>query len=135
MTVTGIDAISSYHAHIYFDGDGERERASRLRERIGERFAVRMGRWHERPIGPHELPMYQVAFDLETFTRLLPWLMLNRDGLTVLVHPNTGMPRRDHLTHALWLGRKLEIIDPAQLPEQAPREYETAQNTTPTLPA
>ena len=35
--------------------------------------------------------------------------MLNREGLTVLVHPNTGDAYRDHAEHALWLGAKLAL--------------------------
>jgi DOPA 4,5-dioxygenase len=43
------------------------------------------------------------------FPALVPWLMLHRDGLTVLVHPNSGRPRDDHLSHALWLGQVLPV--------------------------
>jgi DOPA 4,5-dioxygenase len=35
--------------------------------------------------------------------------MLNRQGLSVLVHPNTGRSLDDHLVHALWLGDRLSI--------------------------
>ena len=35
--------------------------------------------------------------------------MLNRDGLTVFVHPGTGDDLADHRDHALWLGEKLEL--------------------------
>jgi len=40
---------------------------------------------------------------------LLPWLMLNRDGLTVLVHPETGDDYTDHSAHAVWLGAMLPL--------------------------
>jgi DOPA 4,5-dioxygenase len=80
-----------------------------LRQRIGERFSVQLGRWHDVPVGPHTAAMYQVAFATEVFASLVPWLMLNRAGLTVLVHPNTLAPRDDHLLHALWLGPPLPL--------------------------
>jgi DOPA 4,5-dioxygenase len=35
--------------------------------------------------------------------------MLNRRGLDILVHPNTGDTYEDHATHALWLGEKLKL--------------------------
>ena len=53
--------------------------------------------------------MYQVAFGVDQFATLVPFLMINRRGLRVLVHPNTGAPRDDHVLHALWLGAPLAI--------------------------
>jgi DOPA 4,5-dioxygenase len=108
-TPQGSRAITSYHAHVYWGGPDERERALRIRQWIGERFEVAMGRVHDKPVGPHTVPMYQVAFTTEVFTRLTPWLMLNRLGLSVLIHPNTGRARDDHLIHALWLGAPLAV--------------------------
>jgi DOPA 4,5-dioxygenase len=117
MDVSSISRIVSYHAHIYFKDAEERETASALREAIAARFAVKLGRWRKDPVGPHERPMYQVAFSPEVFATFLPWLMLNRRGLAILIHPNTGAPRRDHQVHALWLGEILAIMRPEDLPE------------------
>ena len=104
-----IRAIESYHAHVYFDGPEARERAAMLREQIAARFSVQMGRWREEPVGPHPMAMYQVAFEAGLFPILVPWLMLNRQGLTIVVHPNTDRPKDDHLIHALWLGGILPL--------------------------
>jgi len=109
-----LDAITSYHAHVYYEA-ATREDAALVRERLAERFAVQLGRWHDRPVGPHPQPMYQIAFAVEVFPTLVPWLMLNRLGLAVLVHPNTDNPRDDHLVHALWMGRML-TLDVSGLP-------------------
>jgi hypothetical protein len=38
-----------------------------------------------------------------------PWLMLNRDGLTVLLHPETGDDYVDHTDHAAWFGSMLPL--------------------------
>ncbi len=137
MPPAPISDIVSYHAHIYFRDTAEREAAEVLRGQIGERFSVQLGRWHDRQIGPHDRPMYQVAFGTEVFAQFVPWLMLNRAGLTILVHPNTNNPRRDHLVHALWLGEMLPIVRPEQLPDlsNAAKEEQVVPNTSPTLPA
>jgi DOPA 4,5-dioxygenase len=104
-----ISRTESYHAHIYFDGPEARAQAMMLRDEIAARFRVQMGRVHDRPVGPHPLPMYQVAFETAAFEKLVPWLMLNRRGLSVVVHPNTDRVRDDHLVHALWLGTALPL--------------------------
>jgi aromatic ring-cleaving dioxygenase len=101
--------IVSWHAHVYFDPASTRPQADRVRGGIAERFVVQLGRWHEVPIGPHTQAMYQVAFDVEVFAGLVPWLALHREGLSVLVHPNTLAPRADHLIHAIWLGPSLPL--------------------------
>jgi aromatic ring-cleaving dioxygenase len=53
---------------------------------------------------PHTQSMFQIAFPASLFASFLPWLMLNREGLSVLVHPETGDDYRDHSAHAAWLG-------------------------------
>ena len=35
--------------------------------------------------------------------------MLERRGLTVLVHPETGHDLEDHRDRALWMGRVLDL--------------------------
>lgn len=95
--------IRSYHAHVYYDAAGK-EAAARLRAEVERRFAVEVGRWHDDPVGPHPTGSYQIAFAPEVFAALVPWLALNRAGLTVLVHPNTGDDLADHRDRAMWLG-------------------------------
>lgn len=100
--------IRGYHAHIYYD-EASRDLAAQLREQIERSFAVEMGRWRDQPVGPHPQSMYQVKFEPGEFPRIVPWLMLNRAGLTILVHPETGDAYMDHAENALWLGAKLPL--------------------------
>ncbi|HEY3144712.1 MAG TPA: DOPA 4,5-dioxygenase family protein [Dongiaceae bacterium] len=130
-----VSAITSYHAHIYYDLGEARERAERLRTLIGERFVARIGAWHDELVGPHLKPMYQVAFAVELFPRIVPWLMLNRMGLSILVHPNTRRPRDDHLVNPLWLGEALPLKGEILPVEVGPEKVEELPppNTSPTL--
>ena len=100
--------IQGYHAHIYYD-PASHETAARLREAIERGFEVVMGRWRDEPVGPHPQSMYQVKFNPGEFVRIVPWLMLNRSGLTILVHPETDNAYLDHAENALWLGQKLDL--------------------------
>lgn len=100
--------ITSFHAHVYYEAD-TRDVAAQVREGLAAEFEVTLGRWHDRPIGPHPQAMYQVSFAVEQFGAVVPWLMLNRSRLDILVHANTGDDVADHTDHALWLGDKLPL--------------------------
>ena len=101
-----VAVIASWHAHVYFDAP-RRDAAWALREVIVTALAGRMemGRFHERPVGPHPMWSYQLAFAPAQFAAVVVWLTLNRGVLDVFVHPNTGDALGDHRDRALWLGR------------------------------
>lgn len=100
--------IGGFHAHVYY-GPATKRVAERVRSALERRFSVVLGRWHDVPVGPHDQAMYQVAFEPEEFARVVPWLMLHREGLSILVHPETGDDYEDHATHSLWLGTPLPL--------------------------
>jgi DOPA 4,5-dioxygenase len=101
--------ISGYHAHLYYDPQ-TRPFAEQLRAAIADRFPrARIGNWHDEPVGPHPVAMYQLAFAAEDFRLIVPWLMLNRENLNVLVHPLTDDSVADHTRFALWLGSPLPL--------------------------
>jgi aromatic ring-cleaving dioxygenase len=108
--VKDIAAIKDYHVHVYYDPAKSRGRAERLRERVAAAFPqAKLGRWHDEMVGPHPQSMYQIAFPAGMLAAFVPWLMLNRDGLTVLLHPETGDDYTDHSAHAAWFGAVLPL--------------------------
>src|ERR1700743_2738996 len=112
---------SSFHPRVYYHPPPTRAEAERLRQWIGERFSVTLGRWHDVRVGPHDRPMFQVAFANEVFPALVPWLMLNHASLSVLIHPNTDNPRRDHTENSMWIGTPL-AVHADQLPDHSSAE-------------
>lgn len=96
--------IESWHAHLYFDPP-EKSAIETLTERVRSAFPdVEIGRVHERPVGPHPRGSCQLAFGPALFGTLVPWLVLERGGLTVFLHPNTGETVPDHRDRAVWIG-------------------------------
>ena len=110
MADLDVALIRSWHAHVYIDA-ARRDRAWAFRERVVERFgaAIEMGRFHERPVGPHPQWSYQITFAPDRFAELVGWLALNHGALDLFVHPNTADEVRDHRDCAIWLGRSYAL--------------------------
>lgn len=109
VNVMNADQIKDWHAHIYFD-EASRDAAWALRERIEKNFPIEMGRFHERPVGPHPRFSYQVGVKNEQFLPFMSWLTLNRGDLTVFIHPNTGHDLEDHRDRAIWMGQQVPLV-------------------------
>lgn len=95
--------IHSYHAHVYFDASTLAQ-ARALCEAAARTFALKMGRVHERPVGPHPDWSCQLTVAVADIGAVLGWLALNRKGLVVFLHPETGHDLADHSEHAIWMG-------------------------------
>ena len=95
--------IRDFHAHIYFNPD-EVDEARALGASASAKFGVAEGHYHLRPVGPHPRGSCQLAFGSELFARVIPWLIVNRRGLTVFAHAESGDAMKDHTEHVLWLG-------------------------------
>jgi aromatic ring-cleaving dioxygenase len=103
-----MDELKGYHAHVYFDA-ATRPIAERLRDTIAGKFTVEAGAFADEPRGPHPVPQFNMIFEEPEFGRLVPWLILNREGLNVLVHPLSGDNYDDHSKYAMWLGTPVPL--------------------------
>lgn len=97
-----------YHAHIYYDA-ASKAKATALRAKLIETFKVEAGAFSDPPIGPHPISQFNIMFEAPEFQNVVPWLMLNRDGLDVLVHPLTDSSYNDHTAFAMWLGNPVAL--------------------------
>jgi aromatic ring-cleaving dioxygenase len=115
--------IDGYHAHVYYDA-ATRPVAERLADAIAKNFTVEIGGFFDEPVGPHPIANLQIIFAPAAFAAVVPWLMLNRNGLDVLIHPLTDDSVRDHDSDGAWLGKpvplKLHVLRPTYEPELLP---------------
>jgi aromatic ring-cleaving dioxygenase len=119
----GSPEVLGYHAHVYYDS-GTRSRAEQLRETIAGALGVDVRELSDEPRGPHPVPQFRFSFAAAQFDTIVPWLMFNRQGLDVLVHPLTDNSYDDHSRYAVWLGApvalRLGTLRPTYSAEQYP---------------
>ena len=100
--------IKGYHAHVYYSA-ATRNIAEGLRDTIVKNFNVEPGAFSDEPRGPHPISQFNIIFQTGEFQKIVPWLMLNRRGLDVLIHPLTESSYDDHSKNALWLGMPVAL--------------------------
>ena len=100
--------IHGYHAHVYYAAE-TLPVAEGVRGALAERFPVELGAFSGAQVGPHPVPQFQIIFTEAQFQHVVPWLMLNREGLDILVHPLTDDMVDDHTIYALWLGKPVAL--------------------------
>ena len=96
-------SIRSFHAHIYYDPE-EVDRARALAAAAQQRFGVPVGHFHLAPVGPHPRGSCQLTVPAGQFGDVAQWLALNRAGLTIFAHADTGNDLADHTQHVIWFG-------------------------------
>ncbi|MCZ2721403.1 DOPA 4,5-dioxygenase family protein [Marinomonas sp. 15G1-11] len=117
MTTIQVDNITAYHAHLYFHDMESMEAAVLIADAAQAAFPIKVGRFHQRPVGPHPVWSCQLSFAASTFGDFIPWLMMNRGNTDVFLHPLTGDDYLDHTQGASWLGHsyplKLDMFRPS----------------------
>jgi len=128
----GTPDILSYHFHItYMFKTNQIDEAIQLREKCQEYFTPLIG---ENPIcqgtphdpsgrfdngrlcmiydhnltnqtlGPFAVGEWSMFVPIHYYSTILPWFLMNRGELSLLVHPNTGCEYEDHGIRAQWSG-------------------------------
>ena len=95
--------IHDFHAHIYYDAE-DVDRAKALAAEAQRRFALPVGHFHLRPVGPHPRGSVQMTVPTDRFGDVATWLSVHRDGLTIFAHASTGDDRQDHTHNVVWFG-------------------------------
>jgi len=92
-----------YHAHVYYNA-ASKATAKEVVAQACDAFHIEAGRFHDHPVGPHPTGSCQLTVPVKQLGPVLDWLALNRQGLTVFIHADTGDVMKDHTEHTMWLG-------------------------------
>ena len=52
---------------------------------------------------PHPIGSWGIYLPLEQFTEAASFISMYHGNLTILLHPNSGHPKIDHLLNAFWI--------------------------------
>lgn len=97
-----INDIKGFHFHVYYSDDS-RAKAWELFKCFPE------ARWYAKPLGPHTQPMFALEVASSHMEDVYKFMILNRDGLSVLIHPITDNELEDHTTSVGWLGTPVPL--------------------------
>ncbi len=95
----GSPQARGYHAHIYYEA-AQLPLGEKPGKTLAADFPVEPGRFSGEPVGLHPVSQFQVIFKPDAFQSVVPWLMLNREGLDVLVHRTTDDMVDDRTVYA-----------------------------------
>ena len=77
-----------------------------------------------RQVGPHPEPQFQIISRVAQFRGVVPWLMRNRQGIGLLVHPLIDNSYDDHSRDAIWFGApELNTMRRSQSVQQYPTTH------------
>ena len=76
---------------------------------LKKNLSVKARKMYDSTVEPHPGPMFQITFSPETFGSIVRFLSFNRNGLSILVHPNTGELIADHFERTTWMGKSLDL--------------------------
>lgn len=99
-----------YHAHVYFDLDQIQQIEclyAELQHNFGD--TVKYGRIHQKMVGPHTKPMFQLEFDQSILAQIKTTLSAHHLSLSVLIHPLYDDAYLAHTQGAEWLGQPLPL--------------------------
>ena len=98
-----------FHIHIYYT-KSTRHIAEEIRKNVIESFPqIYVSDLVDKEVGPHTKPMFLLTIKDSDLIFMIPWIMLNRKSLSVLIHPNYNESLLDHTERAMWLGEKLDL--------------------------
>ncbi|NRA67024.1 MAG: DOPA 4,5-dioxygenase family protein [Pseudobacteriovorax sp.] len=101
-------SFDQYHFHIYFNKD-EVHKVDHIIDKLRDFERLKIGRVRVNPVGPHPTGSCQITVLKPDFMEMLDWFLLNREGLSVFIHPVSGDDIKDHSDYTIWIGGSREL--------------------------
>ncbi|ORX63660.1 hypothetical protein K493DRAFT_322095 [Basidiobolus meristosporus CBS 931.73] len=129
-----LSELKEFHFHVYFfqNNKASRDKAHQLRKDIeqltaeGHFVAVPLkNAFNEEPRGPHPCGSFEVWCPREYLSQVLSFFILNRRGLSILIHPLSRHEVLDHTERSMWLGTPypLDITALQEELDEVPFQY------------
>ena len=100
--------INNFHIHLYYN-ESNINLAKDLAKKVEEKYSIKVGKFHKRNVGPHPMWSVQLSIPTDMFGDILSFVAINRNGLIVFSHPDTGNVLLDHTEYAIWMGDVLDL--------------------------
>eukprot|EP00747_Dinoflagellata_sp_TGD_P065610 gnl/TRDRNA2_/TRDRNA2_154429_c1_seq1.p1 gnl/TRDRNA2_/TRDRNA2_154429_c1~~gnl/TRDRNA2_/TRDRNA2_154429_c1_seq1.p1 ORF type:complete len:219 (-),score=32.18 gnl/TRDRNA2_/TRDRNA2_154429_c1_seq1:210-806(-) len=148
-TCHDLPVFNSYHFHVLFwqrpNSSQHVQGALRVLDEFKMAFAGILGRpcdgfFHQErlclyevdyaAVGPFVTPQWAAFVPRELYAQVMPWIMQNRAGYDVLMHPNSGCVVDDHRNWSAWAGQSWQL-DLEILAHEGDRPYPHPDPTRP----
>lgn len=108
--------IKGFHFHVYYDFNEEFDKAFDLWSLANDTLLARernrimfLGQMNMNPNGPHTKAYFVIVTSPFYFGEVFKLLLLNRNGLSILVHPLTNDELEAHTSMAVWMGKEVPL--------------------------
>lgn len=102
--------FEQFHFHIYYElNEVEIEKAKSLVKDLTEMDDIQIGRFWDKPVGPHPVGSCQITVSDKKFYEMTQWFLLNRKGLSIFVHALSGDNIIDHTDYVMWIGNSYKL--------------------------
>ena len=105
------EKITGYHVHVYFHDAESRAKVISFRQTMQQTFQIEYSPIFEEPEfnDPHQRAGFFAELPAAEFGAVVPWVMLNQNGMNMFIHPITGDHIADHRDFPMWLGMSLTM--------------------------
>jgi DOPA 4,5-dioxygenase len=104
-----------HHVHVYFNhaAHSELKKAEDLKVKIAQNFPdLQHGKLYADPVGPHMEGQFVVYAPDNRLNMVKEFLKAHNNGLSILIHPNTGNDIVDHSdAKTEWINKKPDLLN------------------------